>query len=761
MKIAYFTDISSIHSYKWINYFAQTNYVIIICEKNNEGFDFFKNNSNVKIYPVLPKIYPLKKFWIKLQTIKKLKQIISENNIDIIHSMYVVPYSFWPYHLKFDNHIVTTFGSDMLIDYNYRYKNPNNLNERINNFFLKRIVVTALNKAKHVTSTSISQQRVVKTFINDTGKLHLIRTGVDVDGFISKYNQLSRQENGIVILSNRAMAPLYNIDIIVDAFNLVKQKLTDKNIKLVLLNHHTNKGYYDYIVSKITSLKLTGQVQLFNHEEMQIQMYKNCSLVVMIPGSDGTPVSASEAMLAKKPLIIGNLEYDPDLFNEETIWKINSISASSLADKIIEVLHLSEESVSKKTNAAYKTTIEATDLKREVKKIEHLYETVIEKKTITNQEKRACKKCILDTNDDPDIYFDKEGICNHCREYDTLIDEYHINNEKEQEKVFYQIIDIIKKSGKDKKYDCILGVSGGVDSIYLVYIAAKAGLRPLLVHYDNGWNSEIATKNIEKAARKYGFDLFTYVNDWEEFKDMQIAFLKASVLDIELITDQAYLATLYQQARKHRIKYIITGNNIITEGILPQNWYHWKLDVLNIRAIHKEFGKIPMKTYPQIGFWEMWYCDKILKIKNISLLNYVPYNIRKAKKIIARDLEWTDYGYKHHESTFTRFYQAYYLPVKFRIDKRKAHLSSLICSGQMTRDEALTEMDKYPYDTKLLQEDKDYVVKKLGFSDSEFEQIMKTTPRKHEAFPSYINLHYKYQQKASQLFSAFKKIFLK
>jgi N-acetyl sugar amidotransferase len=277
----------------------------------------------------------------------------------------------------------------------------------------------------------------------------------------------------------------------------------------------------------------------------------------------------------------------------------------------------------------------------------------------------------------------------------------------------------------------------------LVYKAGQLGLRPSVVHYDNGWNSELAVMNIENIVKRLNLDLYTVVNNWEEFKDLQRSFLKANVVDIEMLTDQAIMAVQYKVATKFNISYILGGANTATESILPKSWYHWKIDVLNILAIHKKFGQIPLKTYPTLTYFKRLYVKHFKRIQLVNLLNYMPYNKVEAKKTIMEKIGWQDYGGKHFESIFTRFYQAYILPVKFHIDKRKAHLASLICSGQMTREEALEELKKPIYDADKLIEDKEYVVKKLGMTEQEFDAYMQEPAKSHLDYPSYLTRHYK------------------
>lgn len=355
-----------------------------------------------------------------------------------------------------------------------------------------------------------------------------------------------------------------------------------------------------------------------------------------------------------------------------------------------------------------------------------------------------CAKCILDTSDNPLITFDKDGICNHCREYEQMISDYVFKGEKGK-RLLNEIVDKIKDKGKNQEYDCIIGLSGGVDSSYTAYyVVKKLNLRPLVIHFDNGWNSELAVKNIENIVKKLNLDLYTYVVNWEEFKDIQLSLIKASVVDIELVTDHAILAVTNELARKNGIKYIISGGNLATESwSFPKHWIHDKYDWLNIKSIHNRFGTVKIKTFPHFSFLKKFYYYNILKIETIEILNYLDFNKGEAKELLKRDFDWKDYGGKHYESIFTKFYQAYILPVKFKIDKRKQHLSTLIGSGQLTREEAKQEMEKELYNNNQLRADKEYVIKKLGLSADEFEELMLLPVKKHTDYPNY-SKHYEF-----------------
>ena len=346
---------------------------------------------------------------------------------------------------------------------------------------------------------------------------------------------------------------------------------------------------------------------------------------------------------------------------------------------------------------------------------------------------RQCSVSVLDTNDDPNMRFDAEGRSHYYADY-LRAEREHVHKGEEGRRQLDEIASQIREGGKGKPYDSILGLSGGVDSTYVAYIAKQLGLRPLAVHFDNGWNSELAVSNIENIVSRLGFDLFTYVIDWEEFRDLQLAYLRASVVDIEAITDHAIFATLYRLAAKHGIRSILSGTNVVTEHVLPPHWIFNKNDHVNIQAIHRQFGTTPLRTFPFMGLKVKKYYQMVKGIRSYPVLNYVDYNKAAVKRLITDELGWRDYGGKHHESIFTRFYQGYILPAKFGIDKRRAHLSNLIFSGQITREEALAELAKPVYDPAQLERDRAFVLKKLQLSDQEFEELMSRPPRPHTDF---------------------------
>ena len=350
---------------------------------------------------------------------------------------------------------------------------------------------------------------------------------------------------------------------------------------------------------------------------------------------------------------------------------------------------------------------------------------------------QICNSCIMDTSD-KGIVFDDNGVCNHCKNYiqkSTLIKKE--NNQDNLSK----IIEKIKVEGKSNIFDCLIGISGGFDSTYICYLAKKFGLRPLLVHLDNGWDSEIAVQNIEKIIKNTNFQYLNHIINWEEFRDIQLAFLKASVVDIELPTDVAIFNLLPKIAVKNKIKYILSGSNFSTENTMGFEWNHnKKKDQTNIISIKNKFSTREIKTYPLISDYEIFLMNKILKLKEIKFFDYLEINFEEMKKDISNEFNWVEYDHKHGESFFTSFYQRYILPKKFNIDKRRAHLSSLICSEQITRNEAIKEVSKNLYTNKIEEEnDLEFFLNKLNLTKTELDKIMKLPIKSHESYNENIS----------------------
>jgi len=346
---------------------------------------------------------------------------------------------------------------------------------------------------------------------------------------------------------------------------------------------------------------------------------------------------------------------------------------------------------------------------------------------------QVCSRCIMDDTVNG-ITFDENGVCTFCHIHDELETSFPVDAETPER--LQELVAKIKKDGKNKKYDCVLGVSGGRDSTFTLYSAVKLGLRPLAVHFDNGWNSDLAVQNIKNACKKLNVDLYTHVADWEEYKDLQRAFLASSTPDAEVPTDWVIFSVLFREAAREGVKYIIHGHSFRTEGTTPLTWTY--MDGKYVNYIHKNFGKLKIKSFPVMSMFDYLYYTFIRRIRQIRMLYYLPYNEEEILEKLTIELGWQSYGGKHHESKYTGFFQSFILTRKFNIDKRKLHYSALLRNGQMMREEALTKVQKDPYDGG--KETLDYCLKKLDYTHDEFEAIMNEKPKLFLDYKSYYSL---------------------
>lgn len=338
--------------------------------------------------------------------------------------------------------------------------------------------------------------------------------------------------------------------------------------------------------------------------------------------------------------------------------------------------------------------------------------------------------------------FDSEGRCNYCTDMLIRLGSYQASDPVELERRLKSFTATIREAGKGKRYDCIVGVSGGADSAYALYLARQHDLRPLAVHMDNGWNSELAVNNIENLVRKLGVDLYTHVVDWREYRALQNAFFDADVIDVELLYDNAMLAVNYKMAERYGVKYMLSGSNTTTEGMrVPPN-YNWnKFDRKNIHAIARRKG-VSVRSLPTIGVLRFAWDRMVRGIRWVPFLDYIEYDKKRCLDLLVKEIGYRPYPYKHYESIFTRFYQGYILPMKFGIDKRRMHFSSLICSGQMTREQAKELLDHSPYpDPDDLQVDIEYFLKKMNWTEQELDGYLKRPARRHDEFPSEAALY--------------------
>ncbi len=336
-------------------------------------------------------------------------------------------------------------------------------------------------------------------------------------------------------------------------------------------------------------------------------------------------------------------------------------------------------------------------------------------------EYKICKRCIMDTTSDPNLILDENGVCNYCHEYDALYEErkhLKVNGEQQLKDLFEKI----KNECKNQEYDCALGISGGVDSSYLLHLAYQYGLRVLAIHVDAGWNSEIAVQNIEKVCSKLGVELHTIVMDWTTIKELQRAYLFSGLANQDVPQDHCFIAAVRQYCKKYRIKYLLSGWNLATEGILSHAYQQNAHDWLNIKDVYKKCGrgKVSLKKYTHISVWNHYFGYRFFyPVKEIMPLCYIDYSKKDAIKLLEEEYGWKYYGGKHYESRFTRFFQEVYLPRKYGWEKRRDHISSLIVGGEMTREEGLKEIEIPTATEQQLREETEYILKKLDVTEEE------------------------------------------
>lgn len=352
---------------------------------------------------------------------------------------------------------------------------------------------------------------------------------------------------------------------------------------------------------------------------------------------------------------------------------------------------------------------------------------------------RICAHCVMDTTDSQ-IVFDDRGICDHCNNFwDNIEPNWHPDERGWAD--LQKHVEAIKDEGRGKDFDCIMGMSGGIDSSYLTYVAKeKLGLRPLVFHVDGGWNSQIAVNNIEVLVEKLGLDLYTEVIDWQEMRDLQLAFFKSGVPHIDIPQDHAFFATMYNFAAKHGIRHILTGANHSTECVKnPMEWIYFGTDVTQIRDIHSKFGTRPLRTFPLSNILRhKIYLRYLRGIRVIRPLDYVPYHKEEAMQLLHERFGWQKYPQKHFESRFTKFYEGYWLPRKFGFDTRKVQYSSLILTKQMTRDDALEKLKKPAWDEATIKHDFEFVATKLGISVDELQGYMDAPNKSYRDYKSQL-----------------------
>ena len=570
-------------------------------------------------------------------------------------------------------------------------------------------------------------------------KIITMRLGVQS---ITRVNRTKKDNSELHILTISHINKVKRIDRLIDAL----QQIDDINI----VWHHIGWGNPDFekqIKNELTDkLSTKENISVIFHgefskeevitflEQSRVDVLVNCS------ENEGIPVSIMEAFAVGIPAIAFNIGGIPEIIehakNGFLLDDTQGNHANQLGLAFKHFYHMSTEEYLNYSNSAHLTWKEKYN---KIKNYQFL-SSILSEECISPTNKQNCIQCLVDSELYPSIVIDKYGVCNVCRIVEKKNDALKQLSEDNH------IVDLIAsvKSCKVGKYDCIIGISGGVDSAYLALKAREWGLNPLLVHIDNGWNSELAVFNIQTLIKELNYDLYTVVINWKELRDVVRSFFKASVIDIDWANEMCAQAALYKVCNKFGLKYILTGHQIATEGWMPDNIVHYKLDLINFKAIHRKFGEKKLKTYPTIGFMKTYYYERIKKIQYVSPLDYIPYNKEEVKKELIEKFGWRDYGQKHFESIFTRFYQAYILPKKFKVDKRRFHYSASILSGQMTKEDASSILSSNEYiDSGQVNEDMEFIIKKLGFTSEEFQTILNMPPKSHSDYPSILNFRNK------------------
>jgi N-acetyl sugar amidotransferase len=465
----------------------------------------------------------------------------------------------------------------------------------------------------------------------------------------------------------------------------------------------------------------------------EVVYYYNASEVCLLSSyHEGSPNVIKEAMACNCPIVSTDVGDVREVFGNIEGCYISSFEPENFAEKIRMALEFTHNNG---RTCGHKRILElGLDSENTAKKILEVYGRVLNKNIVNNVmgiTGQVCKKGIWNESV-PGIKFDEHGVSNYAYLFDRLVDEFPRG--KEGNKLWENFVSKIKNNGKNNRYNCILGVSGGTDSSYLMHLSIKYGLHPLAVNLDNGWSSDISVKNIKKVTTALNIDLETYVIDYEEVKDVLRSQMIAGLPWIDAPTDYAIMSVLYKIARREGVKYILTGNDFRSEGKQPTEWTY--TDKKQILKIHKLFGKHKLKTFPLISFPVLLYLGYFRRIKTIAPFNYLNYQKKEAQKSLEDLYGWEYYGGHHHENIFTKFTIAYWLPKKFGIDKRLITLSAQILSGEISREEAVKIMNNSSYDPEKIEEEKEYVIKKLGFTEKEFWEIWNSPNKSFQDYPS-------------------------
>lgn len=655
--------------------------------------------------------------------------------------------------LRYANKLSKEFNIPWIADYRDSWITSNFFSSIYKKLIEKKLLKTSL--------LVITVCDFVKSYINTNKKIHLVLNGYDPNVFSNLHTQ-NNNNSKLIISFSGSIKKWYPL---MEFLKTYESFILNENINSIELHFYgtnINDELLKIINTQFTKIKEKIKVfpKLPNNE--LINKLKSSHLLLLFNEFYITATKIYDYLALQKRILFCFTESTETLKLKKRYYPYHSSQKNIFypQEKLIKDCNAgyiikNKEQLYQLLKKLYVEFLQEGDLKCNSKGFEK-YSREYQTKILSNMINSAlenksyyqqCIRCVMDTTD-PEIEFDEFGYCNHCRtflnETKPLIEQRIKNNDLEK------IFSLIKKKGKNKPYDCILGISGGSDSCYTAYLLKQHGLRVLAVHIDNGWNTDISINNVKQVVQKLGFDYEPFIIDWEQFKDLQISFLKASVPEIENPTDTAILAGLHKIAAKHGVKYIISGGNYATEGILPRLWQYNAKDLKYLKHIHKTFGKTNLKNFPLFGFWQEFYYKFFKGIRIIYPLNYINYQKQQAKQILSKELNWNDYGGKHYESHITAFVQSYILPTKFNIDYRKATFSTQICMGTMSRNEALELLKNKPYNEETIDKEIIYIANKLNLSPQELKNMLHQPPKWSYEYPNnskMLNYTYKMYRK--------------
>ena len=668
--------------------------ILIVCSGNRvcENFNFelhqpfiYEQTKRLESIGIKIDIFLIigKGFLGYLKNIKRLKDTINSQNYDIVHA-HNGPSGFLSIFQRLLPVVITFHGSDINLGYL-------NILSSIAGIFSSWCIF-------------VSPKLYSKILIKPDKKFSIIPCGINLNLFYPFDKGIARNRLGLsgeekLILFGAAYDnPIKNFALAEEALNAV-----DIKYEIIELKKRTR-------------------------EEVWL-LLNACDVLLLTSKSEGSPQVIKEAMACNCPIVSTDVGTVREIIGETQNCFITDFNPASIAEKLKVILSSCYRSNGHKNILNYDNILVAD-------KIEEVFNTVVPK--IPYQ---VCSKTIIDTSV-PGVQFDKNGVSNYCKIFESLAKAYPRGTRGMDE--WLQMVENIKKTKTRNKYDCIIGVSGGTDSSYLMHIAKEHDLKPLVVNLDNGWNSEVSYSNILKLTKALNFDLETYVIDYEEIKDLLLSYMRASLPWIDNPTDLAIQAILYKTARKEGVKYILLGNDFRSEGKQPTEWTY--SDNHQLKFLHSKFGKTKLKTYPLLGMLELNYLSFIKGIKMVSVYHYIPYQKKEAQEFLKKKYDWQYYGEHHHENSFTKFAISYWLQKKFNIDKRIITYSAQIMSGEITRDEALARVGELPVDDTKTQREIDYVIKKLGLTSSDFNKIWERRNKTFLDYPSYYPLIRKFSR---------------